>query len=286
MDKIAVLIDFFEKIWYDSVEVSRMNCYFWKGTQSTDRESDRYMQINNFGFYEDIRQAVDVERLQGRADYQLLCITKGEGVFTFDGKETVLKEAQAVLYRPGEVQCYRLAPKTDNFWIHFSGTEIGELLKRFKLTDTVYRIENMATVQGIFDKMLDCVAEENGTAEDVLCGLLISMLSKLCARQNATDAGILRVIREMKSENFKGKTCKEYALLAGLSEYHFIRKFKQVTHFTPHQYKAKLLAEKATDILRDTHMRVADVAEVLGFEDSLYFSRFYKKQTGKAPKKI
>ncbi len=284
MDKIAVVIDFLWNKCYNSVEVNGMNCFFWKGTKCSDKVSDRYMQINNFGFYENVLQEVDICRAQGRSDFQLLCITKGEGYFKIDGKEMVLPANHAVLYRPGEEQNYRMAPKTDDFWIHFSGTEIPALFKRFQLSDTVYAVENMASVMRIFDKMLRATAEEDCATEDVLCGLLISMLAKLCKRENRADAGIMRVIRQMKSENFKGLTTKEYAKLAGLSAYHFIRKFKSVTHLTPHQYKAKLLAEKATDILNDTSMSVSEVAEVLGFEDSLYFSRFYKKHTGVSPK--
>lgn len=286
MDKIAVLIDFLSKIWYDFVEVSGMNCFFWRGTESSDKMSDRYMYINNFGFYENFGQRNDVSRPVGRSDYQLIAITKGEAYFKVDGKERIIGKNHIILYKPGEEQTYHTNPRTDNFWIHFSGTEIAGIIERFGLCDMVYKIENMAEVKRFFDEMLRCVATEDNTTEDVLCGLLLALLSKIQKQKKNENAGIMQVIHQMKKENFKGLTVKAYAEMAGLSEYHFIRKFKQYTNYTPYQYKAKLLAEKATRFLTENNMKVSDVAELLGFEDSLYFSRFYKKQTGISPVKM
>lgn len=263
-----------------------MNCFFWRGTANSDKTSDRYMYINNFGFYENFGQRNEVCRPFGRSDYQLICIIKGEAYFKMDGEERVIPENHIILYKPGEQQIYYTHPRTDNFWVHFSGTEVAGILERFGLCDTVYQIENMAELKRIFDEMLSCVESEDATTEDVLCGLLIALLSKIQKPKKNENAGIMQVIYQMKKENFKGLTVKEYAEMAGLSEYHFIRKFKRYTNYTPYQYKAKLLTEKATRFLTEHNMKVSDVAELLGFEDSLYFSRFYKKQTGISPVKM
>ena len=109
--------------------------------------------------------------------------------------------------------------------------------------------------------------------------------AKINDENTISDKNILKVISYMKSEDFAGLSSSEYAEMAGLSEYHFIRKFKKMTGMSPTKYKSKLLAEKAGELLRSTDMNITEIAYSLGFDDSLYFSRFFKKNTGVSPKK-
>ena len=80
-------------------------------------------------------------------------------------------------------------------------------------------------------------------------------------------------------------TNKDYAKICGVSEYHFIRKFKAETGLTPLQYKTKIVIKKAIDLLETTNLNISEISRMLGFEDSLYFSRVFKKETGTSPKK-
>ena len=77
---------------------------------------------------------------------------------------------------------------------------------------------------------------------------------------------------------------KDYAKMCGVSEFHFIRKFKNETGFTPLQYKTKLIVNKAINLFETTNLNISEISQVLGFEDSLYFSRVFKKEMGIAPR--
>lgn len=46
----------------------------------------------------------------------------------------------------------------------------------------------------------------------------------------------------------------------------------------------RLIAEADT-LLDDSSLKIAEVAEALGFDDPAYFSRFYKRETGQSPNK-
>ena len=70
-----------------------------------------------------------------------------------------------------------------------------------------------------------------------------------------------------------------------MSEYHFIRKFKQITGLTPHRYKEQLIVQRAIVLLNEANLNISQVAQSLGFENPLYFSRMFKKATGYSPKK-
>ena len=76
----------------------------------------------------------------------------------------------------------------------------------------------------------------------------------------------------------------ELAEAYGMSEGHFIRQFKAYTGQTPLEYRAFKKTETAKSLLVGTDMSVTDISLSLGFDDPLYFSRVFKRQTGISPR--
>jgi AraC family transcriptional regulator len=75
----------------------------------------------------------------------------------------------------------------------------------------------------------------------------------------------------------------EAAREAGLSSYHFLRGFRQVTGVTPHQYLVRLRLGRAARLLVRTDLPVTQVALDAGFEDLSNFIRTFRRATGKSP---
>lgn len=256
-----------------------MENVFGRSGECTDKKWDTYLHINNFGMY----KLSSVLRPRGRQDYQMIIISEGEGKFVFDGEEKTLRVGDGVLYKPGEPQIYSFDKDSEYFWFHFSGTEAPSILQRLEYGETLIRVNRLDVVKEIFGQMLNCTASKE-ESEDMLCGLFMILLSKIKTEKSKIDEHMLKVINHIKSESFNGLTLSEYAEMAKLSKYHFLRKFKAITGTTPKSYKAGIITEKAKDILQNTDLNVSETANVLGFDDGLYFSRFFKKNTGKSPK--
>ena len=47
----------------------------------------------------------------------------------------------------------------------------------------------------------------------------------------------------------------------------------------------QFVINKAIELLETTNLNISEIARMLGFDDSLYFSRVFKKETGTSPKK-
>ncbi len=92
-----------------------------------------------------------------------------------------------------------------------------------------------------------------------------------------------KIIDENAEENIK---IDELAKMCGISTSHLYGEFKKKHGCSPIQYKQKALIGKATEYLLDTDFSIEDISEKLGFSNSNYFRRVFKKLTGKSPSQM
>ena len=68
-----------------------------------------------------------------------------------------------------------------------------------------------------------------------------------------------------------------------LSPIHFSRVFKTVSGLPPMEFLNRMRVQKATQLLLQTDKTIAEIAMDSGFNDSNYFSRFFKKCRNETP---
>ncbi|MNP06425.1 HTH-type transcriptional regulator YesS [compost metagenome] len=86
------------------------------------------------------------------------------------------------------------------------------------------------------------------------------------------------------SNNYhKDLSIEELSELVDLSASHFCMIFKQVSGYTFLEYLTKCRMEKAKYILRNTSVKVYQIAPLVGYQDPKYFTQVFKKATGKTP---
>ena len=92
---------------------------------------------------------------------------------------------------------------------------------------------------------------------------------------------MIQMYREIPTTN----KIEDYALLCNLSESRFSHLFKEICGISPLEYIQSLRLKKATELLENTDMSVAKIAEAVGIADQNYFSRFFKSKTGVSPRR-
>lgn len=70
---------------------------------------------------------------------------------------------------------------------------------------------------------------------------------------------------------------------AGLTPSHFCRVFKKATGATPHQFVMKARLDRARDLLGQSDLSVAQVAEMTGFTSQSHFTRAFRQYAGQTP---
>jgi AraC family transcriptional regulator len=94
----------------------------------------------------------------------------------------------------------------------------------------------------------------------------------------------LRRVLSYMHENFRRDIrLSELANIAGLSDYHFARSFRQTTGATPHQYLSQIRINHAKSLLLRRHWTVLQIAGAVGFADASRLSKVFRANTGVSP---
>lgn len=94
----------------------------------------------------------------------------------------------------------------------------------------------------------------------------------------------LSIALQYMQENFTQiDNTKEIAQACHMSEYHFLRSFRQAFQITPYQFLQEKRLEHAVDLMKNKELKLTHIAAVCGFSDIFTFSKAFKRKYGVAP---
>lgn len=91
------------------------------------------------------------------------------------------------------------------------------------------------------------------------------------------------VIRYIERNYASPITLDELAGIANFSKYHLCRKFKDITHMGIVNYILLFRVNKAKELLLESDQYVFEISQQVGFNDTSYFNRTFKRITGYTP---
>ena len=101
-----------------------------------------------------------------------------------------------------------------------------------------------------------------------------------------TNKKLAHVLDLIESDLSEDLSLKVLANAANLSEYHFLRMFKQSTGYTPHQYVINQRIERARELLKKSDMTITEIAYLLGFSNPAHFTHHFRRKTGFTPSEV
>ena len=242
-----------------------------------------------------------IDDIRGRAmanlheNIELLYIMEGEG--------QVLLGDRSVSARPGRIVA------VNSFVAHSASTESG-LCYACLIVDTRFLLENGINISALrlheviddseaaarFSEIIEEYSREKSFAEAGIRASVLRLLLHLCrnhsvpseSRSSPDTAAFLSVCTaiEFVKENFGSRiTLDAVAASAGLTKYHFLRKFKRITGLTVLEYINTVRCQHARQLLVGG-ASVKDAAIRSGFENFSHFSSVFKKYTGVLPSEV
>lgn len=77
---------------------------------------------------------------------------------------------------------------------------------------------------------------------------------------------------------------EDIAGAAGLSTFHFARVFRKTTGMAPHRYLIQARVRKVKELLRESELCLAVIANEVGFSDQSHMSKVFRCFTGVTPR--
>jgi len=230
--------------------------------------------------------------------FALYFVLKGKGMYTLEGAEFPVSECDIfAMYPDTEINCR--ADKQDPWFLQavsFDGVDARLLLSaaRFDMKAPVRHLENsigeqvVQVLAGIYTfRGQDIFGTTQSTA------LLYSLLSMLVRTanwdQSAMPPGWTGAVHLHKALDFIGEnyakpiTVNDIAEHVNLSRSRLYRVFLQNVFISPQQYLIEYRIRQARNFLEKRKGSIKEIAQAVGIDDPLYFSRVFKQVCGKSP---
>lgn len=235
----------------------------------------------------------------GRSCSGLIAFTGCEAIYTQHGRKTMHARRGDFVYLPkggiytAEYQNCDHATGTgpgsrNEFLVNFE--MVDDKGQAFALSETVFAISLKTDIYNeYYNRMLALPGagfEQTGHIKAFLYGIMTEFSLGL-HRENIISSrfsGIYKGIMYMERHYASNVRISKLAEICHVSESCFRRLFRQYSGMSPTEYISRLKEAKAKLMLKSNLFTIAEVAASLGFDDPFYFSRFYKRMTGKSPK--
>ena len=107
--------------------------------------------------------------------------------------------------------------------------------------------------------------------------------AKPACRGGLAPGALRRVLEHIEQRLAEKIDVGELAPMAGLSECHFSRAFRQSIGMPPHRYILSRRIAVGAGLLERTERPMTDVALSVGFSDHSHFTRMFVRMTGETP---
>ncbi len=229
-----------------------------------------------------------IDRPQGHPCYQWIQCRNGKGRLTMGGKSYILEKGLGMLLFPHEPHEYHAVREPwEVDWVILEGDGIAPfVLEKMKM-------EHSAIIPLKAPQLLLDITEtlfSGATGDQNLCSLLVyQLLLELLHQNEQTDRpeGYQRIdaaIEYIERRYDRPITLEELSAKADVTPQYFCNVFKKVTSLTPFSYINMVRVRKAKEyLLYHRQMKVAEIAKKVGFEDTSYFCKIFKKYEKKTP---
>ena len=226
-----------------------------------------------------------------RDHFLLHYIVSGSGIYQTGGRTYSLSAGEAFLAYP-DTEIYYCADKTDPweyYWVGFSGVAAPLLMAQtpFSRSNPAVKLSNGEILRR---GLLDIYKARGSDYPDAvrMAGYLQAALAVTMkgstenSEQNVADyAG--RGAAFLQQNYSASIGVEDAANHVGVSRSHLYRAFQNEFGCSPSEYLTQYRMQRAIQLLCHSDLSINAVAASVGYEDPLYFSRAFKRETGSSP---
>lgn len=223
-------------------------------------------------------------------------VSNGKGTFKVNNKIFNLKQGDIFIILKGMNVEYMASMDDpwEYYWIGFSGSNSIEYLNRTSIIDSyVVTCTEDSKIPNIILNMCEISKNYNPSSSDDIV-LLRELYSLLCTfikefpkefeyKDKELHTYIQDAINFINSNYMNSITINEVANHVNLSRSYLYKMFIKNLKVSPQKYLINLRMYKATLLLKNTKFPIGEVANKVGYSDSLLFSKTFSKYFSMSP---
>jgi AraC family transcriptional regulator, arabinose operon regulatory protein len=179
-------------------------------------------------------------------------------------------------------------------WVHFIGQGGYDFFSLLGISEyaPALHIGKKEEIISLFDRIHKTLSFSHSLANMLLASTYLQELFcnllklKIKAEQgNIYEVNMERLVEYMMSNVSNILSLEHFADYVNMSKYHFVRRFKETTGYSPIEYFNHLKIRKACDLLETSNLEIKEISDYLGINNPFYFTEMFKRTIGMAPSK-
>lgn len=228
-------------------------------------------------------------------DNLLLYCVDGRGKLEIEGSTSTVGPGDLVLLPQGLAHAYTADEERPwtLYWVHFQGVSTRIFLEYLGYREGRPLVHTGVSpaLLGAFNTLL--AVRKTGYSSSAFVNAanqlrhLFTQFAMETRRQQAGDPTALDLdaIQAFMQDNIdQAIDLEDLAAVAHLSKFHFSKRYKSLTGYSPIKHFLHMKIEYACQLLDATEMSVKAIAAKLGYNDPLYFSRLFSRTMGMSPR--
>ena len=229
-----------------------------------------------------------------RDHYLIHYIISGKGTYHVNGESISLSAGDSFLVYPNTevTHCADNDMPWDYAWVGFTGSDASMILQATDFRKSVPYIRSTPYGEDIHRQILHIYDARGNEFEHAveMTGRLYTMLalfmhgSTYNEIKNSSNSYVQKGIEFISSNYSYPITVEDIASYVGLSRSHLFRSFQTVLGLSPKEYLTDFRIKQACFLLEHSSLSVTAIANSVGFDNGLYFSKTIHKKKGIPPK--
>ena len=229
-----------------------------------------------------------------RRYYTIHFVLNGQGYFYMNNRKYTLKAGQCFFIPPVTSSLYKAEPSDPwtYIWICFNGENAPTLCEHCHLTGET-PVQQLNSVLPYQETILEMMAHPQLTPSGeayIQSGLyrIIALLEEefhasYTTMESNENFYITQAVDYIKKSPLQDITVTDVADYLHISRSHLYRAFRAVLGQSPKTYLSKYRIRQACALLGRPELTVASIAQSVGYESGLYFSKVFHKLKGMTP---
>lgn len=257
--------------------------------QLAEHPLSRHLYPLSYGHYSNAA-GHSVQRHE-HTDSLLIFCHQGHGDYRTAHAKGRIQAGQLLLLPAGTSHHYQASNEHpwSIYWVHFAGAAAAAIMPLLGLSNAqpVLNLTGRKQLLPLVTDLLNLQHQPDHLTNALLAASMLQRLllelPRLTIQDTAKDFDFARLERFIHDNSHRDLSLPELAAVAGLSPYHFSKRFKASCGTSPMRYVNQFKVRQACQLLDNSTDSIRQIALSLGFDDPYYFSRLFKKTMGMSP---